>query len=116
MDWLRLIREGGALLGLDLDAGLNVRKYMEDAGFVDIQRWEFPIPYWRNPGASSEVITEHYIGDKWGLYWHMIPRLVEPLHLSEEKIKKLQQDMRRDLQEEVGKEQLFCVTIGRKPT
>jgi len=115
-EWLRLIREGGKLQGLDLDAGLTVQKYMEDAGFVDIQRWEFPIPFWRVPGANSEAMTDHAIGDKWGLYWHMIPRLVAPLNLSQEKIESLRLDMKRDLQEEKGKQQLFCVTIGRKPS
>lgn len=115
-EWLKLIRKGGKLQGLDLDAGLTVKKYMEDAGFVDIQNWEFRIPLWRIPGAESEKMTEHAIGDKWGLYWHMIPRLVAPLDLSQEKIESLRLDMRRDLLEEEGKEQLFCVTIGRKPT
>ncbi|KAF4632503.1 hypothetical protein G7Y89_g5628 [Cudoniella acicularis] len=110
-----LYERGGALQGLDLDAGLTVRKYMEDAGFVDIQRWEFRIPYWRVPGADSEAMTEHLIGDKWGLYWHMIPKLVAPMNFSQEKIDGFRRDMKRDLQEEEGKEQLFCVTIGRKP-
>jgi hypothetical protein len=88
---------------------------MADAGFVDIQTWEFRIPYWRTKGVNSEAMTEHLIDDKWGLYWHMIPRLVEPLKLSKEKVEQLQLDARRDLEEEKGKEQLFCITIGRKP-
>ncbi|TAQ87964.1 hypothetical protein B7494_g3726 [Chlorociboria aeruginascens] len=114
-EWLRCIREGGALQGLDLDAGVHISKYMEDAGFVDVQRWEFAIPYWRTPGADSEAMTEHVVADKWGLYWHMIPRLVERLNLSVDTIERFRRDMGRDLREERGKVQLFYVTIGRKP-
>jgi len=114
-EWLRLERLGGALQGFDMDVGLNVKKYMEDAGFVDIQRKVFRIPFWRIPGAASESLVEHKIGDKWGLYWHMYPKMVAPLNLSQKKIDALRKDMRRDLQEEEGKEQIFCITIGRKP-
>ena len=60
-------------------------------------------------------MTEHLIGDKWGLYWHMIPRLLDGMGYSEEDVEKLRLDMRRDVQEEEGKYQLFCITIGRKP-
>ncbi|KAI9644863.1 hypothetical protein NHQ30_006890 [Ciborinia camelliae] len=115
-EWLRLARQGGALQGLDLDCGLNACKYMEDAGFVDIQTWEFAIPFWRVPNASSELIAEHIIGDKWGLHWHMIPRLVYPLNLEPDKIESLRKDAIKNLQEEEGKQKLFYVTIGRKPT
>lgn len=43
-EWLRAIRAGGLRKGLDLDCGLNIREYMEDAGFVDIRRWEYRVP------------------------------------------------------------------------
>lgn len=115
-EWLRLKRLGGAMQGFDMDVGLNAKKYMEDAGFVDIQRKIFRIPFWRIPGAASESLAEQKIGDKWGLYWHMYPKIVAPLGLSQKKINSLRLDMRRDLQEEFGKEQFFCITIGRKPT
>jgi len=117
-EWLRSIRAGGLRQGLDLDAGLNIRRYMEDAGFVDIQTWDYRIPFWK--AASEErpetrKITEHAIGDPWGLYWHMIPQLLAGMNHSQEHIGRLRMDMRRDLAEEEGKEQLYCVTIGRKP-
>jgi hypothetical protein len=44
----------------------------------------------------------------------MLPRLV-PLNLSQETVERYRMDMRKDLGEEEGKEQMFCVTIGRKP-
>ena len=104
--WLKAIRDGGFRQGLDLDAGSTIEGYMEGAGFVDIQRWEYKIPYWK--GALKEKpearrMTEHAIGDKWGLYWHMIPKLVAPLGARGEVVERFREDMRRDLGEEEGK-------------
>ena len=113
-EWLR----SGVRLGLDLDAGLTIRQYMEEAGFVDVQRWEYRIPYWRTAGQQhpeTRKMTELMIGDKWGLYWHMIPKLLDGMGYSDDDTERLQLDMRKDLREEEGKYQLFCVTIGRKP-
>lgn len=117
-EWLCSLRAGGVQQGLDLDAGLNIQRYMEEAGFVDIQRWKYRVPYWK--GAAKEQpearqMTEHAIGDKWGLYWHMLPKLLEGMKYNQADVERLQGDMRRDLGEEEGKYQLFCVTIGRKP-
>ena len=38
-EWLRLLREGGRRRGLDLEAGITIRRYMEEAGFVDVRKW-----------------------------------------------------------------------------
>ena len=117
-EWLRSIRAGGVRLGLDLDSGFTIRRYMEDAGFVDIQRWEYRIPYWRAAGKEhpeTRKMTEHLIGDRWGLYWHMFPKLLDGMGYSDEDMERLRTEMRKDLQEEEGKYQMFCVTIGRKP-
>ena len=35
-EWLRSIRAGGVRLGLDLDCGRTVCRYMEEVGFVDV--------------------------------------------------------------------------------
>lgn len=117
-EWLRSIRTGGAKQGLDLDAGLNIPRYMEDAGFVDVQTWEHRIPFWRSAAVErpeTKAITEHSIGDPWGLYWHMLPKLLSGMDYTEGDIQRLRTDMRKDLAEEEGKYQKFCVTIGRKP-
>lgn len=34
--WLRAMRRGAEILGLDLDIGLNAKQYLENAGFVDV--------------------------------------------------------------------------------
>ena len=117
-EWLRSIRAGAYRKGLDLDAGLNIRRYMEEAGFVDIQRWEYRVPFWRGAEteqAGARLMAEHAIGDKWGLYWHMLPKLLDGMGYAAQDIERLRFDMRRNLGEEEGKYQLFCVTIGRKP-
>ena len=118
-EWLRSIRAGGVRQGLDLDAGLNIPRYMRDAGFLDIQTWEYRVPYWKAAAKErpeARAMIEHAIGDKWGLYWHMIPKLLAGMNYSQDDIDRLRTDMRRDLGEEEGKERLFCVTIGRKPS
>ena len=117
-EWLRSIRAGGFRKGLDLDAGLNICRYMEEAGFVDIQRWEYRVPFWKGAEtgqAGARLMAEHAIGDKWGLYWHMLPKLLDGMGYGIQDIERLRMDMRRNLGEEEGKYQLFCVTIGRKP-
>ena len=118
-EWLRAIRAGGKRQGLDLDCGRNEPGYMKEAGFVDVQRWEYKSPYWT--GAEKELpgskrMAEHVIGDKWGLYWHMIPKLLKGMEeYGKEDIERLRREMVSDLAEEEGKYQIFCVTIGRKP-
>ena len=117
-EWLRSLRAGGARLGLDMDCGLSIRRYMEEAGFVDVQRWEYQIPYWRGAGEmhpETSKMTEFMVEDKWGLYWHMLPKMMNGMGYSEEDMQRLRLDMRRDLGEEEGKYQVYCVTIGRKP-
>lgn len=117
-EWQRSLRAGGVRLGLDLDAGLNVRRYMEDAGFVDVQRWEYRVPYWRGAQRvhpEARLMAEFAIGDKSGVHWHMLPKLLAGMDYTEEDVQRLRMEMRRDLAEEEGKYRLFYVTIGRKP-
>ena len=60
-------------------------------------------------------MADHGIGVKWGLYWHMLLKLLDGMGYGIQDIERLRMDMRRNLGEEEGKYQLFCVTIGRKP-
>ena len=39
-EWLRAIRAGWKRQGLDLDIGRNNAVHMQEAGFVDVRRWE----------------------------------------------------------------------------
>jgi len=117
-EWLRVLRESAAFQGFDLDAGLNIRKYMEEAGFVDIERHEYRIPFSYNDlkkRPEAKLWMEHNIGDRWGLYWQLIPTMVQNRGYSLEDVERLRMEMRKHVDEEDGKEQVYCVTIGRKP-
>lgn len=120
-EWLRAIRLGGDRKGLDLDCGANVRRYMQEAGFVDIERWEYRVPLWkkvtedRGEQVEARLVADNLIGDKWGLHWHMLPRMLEGMGYGEEGIGRLREEMRVDKRDEEGKYQLFFVTVGRKP-
>ena len=116
-EWLRALRTAGSRKGLDLDCGTNITRYMQDAGFVDIRRWEYQVPIWRDDSRpETKQMAEHMIDDRWGLYWHMLPKMLEDMNYSEKKIDKLRREMRHDMREERGKYQVFSVTVGRKPT
>lgn len=115
-EWLQAIRDGGLRKGLDLDCGTNINSYMEKAGFVDVQRWEYQVPLWRDETRpETRLMTELMIDDRWGLYWHMLPKMLEGMGYDEKAIGKLREEMKWDMRDEEGKYQLFTVTIGRKP-
>lgn len=63
-------------------------------------------------------MTEFMIGDYWGLCWHVLPEMINCMGYSEDDMQRLRLrlEMRRDLDEEEGKYQIYCVTIGRKPS
>ena len=116
--WLRALREVGYRRGLDLDAGLNIPMYMENSGFTDIQTMNLTVPYW--VGAlkmhpEARLALEFHVGDPYGLYWHMIPKMLENMGYDEEQIRQFQLDSQRDCCEEPGKYQTLYITIGRKP-
>ena len=72
------MQASGKRQGLDLDIGRNHARYMEEAGFEDSRWGGYKVPFWK--GAEKEVLgsgrlTEHVVGDQWGLYWHAIPGL-----------------------------------------
>ena len=72
---------------------------------------------------NGKQMAECMVNDKWGLYWHMIPKMCEGLRvegqervgLSEEDVERLRKEMLHDMRDEEGKYQIFSVTVGRKP-
>lgn len=61
-------RVGYITLGLDMDWGLSIRRYVEEAGSVDIRRWEYRIPCWRERGGGRAPGDEEDDGIyDWGL-------------------------------------------------
>ena len=59
-------------------------------------------------------MTDHVIGDKWELYWYVLPKLLDGMEYSQRDIERLGTDLRRDLGEAEGKFRIFCITVGRK--
>lgn len=117
-EWLRALREAAHQKGLDLDAGLNIPKYMEKSGFVDIQTLEFRVPFWWDAlekSPEARLVMEQSIDDPYALYWHMIPKMVEKMGYSQEQVRQFQEDSLRGCSEELGKYQALNITIGRKP-
>lgn len=116
--WLKALRIAGTHKGLDLDAGLNIPKYMEKSGFVDIQTFKFKCPYWRGAietQPEARLIIDFHVGDPYALYWFMIPKMLEGMGYTKEQVRQFQEDAQRDCGEEIGKYQVMHITIGRKP-
>ncbi|KAL8825206.1 MAG: hypothetical protein Q9191_004558 [Dirinaria sp. TL-2023a] len=115
-EWLRAIRAGGLRKGLDLDCGHNIEGYMREVGFVDIEKWEYKVPLWREGIKEEERrLAEHLTDDRWGLYWHMLPRMLEGMGYDDEAIGRLRGEMKKDMRAEEGKWEVFTVTVGKKP-
>ena len=106
-----------------MDGGLNTPRYMEEARFVDVRRREYRITLWRGAEKEqpqTEQITDLWIGDKMGIWWHLLPKLLDGMAYNKMDIERLRMSMRNDTgkeeeEEEEGKFHVFCVNIGRKP-
>ena len=120
-DWLSRLEE--KLEGekdLDFHCGSRAQKWMKDAGFTNIQVFEY---YWPFGGESEPTIE----GREFGLYTtvafpsmmhHMIQRSMADEPPSEEQqqlVERMRAEMRWNVLPEKGKHQIFRVTIGQKP-
>lgn len=113
--WLQAIRKGAKHRGLDVDCGLNLKPYMQAAGFVDIEVLEFRMPFFIDEKRPETHRIARQFTRQWaGLYWHMIARLCEPVGYSESEMRGFQEEMKRCFLEEEGKEQILYVVVGRK--
>ena len=103
----RLGRVRETRLGFDMDAGLDITRYNEDAGFEeDLQTWEFRVPLWRagrNKHAEAMEMAECLIADRWGLYWHLLRKLLDKTKYADVDVEKLRMRARTDMDEEEGK-------------
>ncbi len=116
--WMKALREGAERKGMDLDCGRNIKGYMEDAGFVDVQVLEYRFPWWTEGAEGREEtrkLSEHAINEWWRLWWHLIPKMVDGLGYGKGDIEDLQNDLKERTKAEVGKEMTFYSTFGRKP-
>jgi ubiquinone/menaquinone biosynthesis C-methylase UbiE len=114
--WLKEFRRGAKAKGMDLDCGRNIKKYMVDAGFVDVDAKQFQVPFWEDGDRpETKKMSQLEIDDPDGFWWHAIPRMVEGLGFKDEDVKDMQNAMKRCVAEEEGKYMVFWTTVGRKP-
>lgn len=114
---MKALREAAKRKGMDLDCGRNIKRYMEEAGFVDVQMLEYRFPWWTEGAEGrdeTKKISEHAIREWWGLWWNLIPKMVDGLGYGKEHIEALRNDLKECTKEELGKEMIFYTTFGRK--
>ena len=76
---------------------------MEEAGFVDVRRWEYKVPFCKGlerDMLDSGRMTEHVVGDPLGSLLACDPRLYERSGYEVEKVERMMREMRNDLKEE----------------
>ena len=121
--WLSALREVAKRKDIDLECGRNIKRYMEEAGFIDVQVIEYRFPWCTEDATSSgdgyppeaAKISTHAVENWWKVWWHLIPKWIESLRYGEKEIEDLRKDMKERTKGEPGKETIFYVTIGRKP-
>ncbi|KAI4238395.1 MAG: hypothetical protein LQ349_001142 [Xanthoria aureola] len=121
-EWMRVLRESLAAKGLDPDPQHNARGYMEQAGLVDVQTWEYK---WTvGPWLADKEPRTRLFGEFEGRYMVdplavLLDEMPDRTECSAEKREQLKAEMRKDMQyKKVGERGIyftFTVTTGRKP-
>ena len=99
--WLKILKKAASRKGIDLDCGSNIKGYMERAGFTDVVAREYSVPFggWASDMRPETKRIGQHAGREYGpMYFHL-----------------MQEAAKSDMSEELGKEIVFYVTIGRKP-
>ncbi|KAL8821791.1 MAG: hypothetical protein Q9191_007240 [Dirinaria sp. TL-2023a] len=115
--WVGALEAAAEKKGWDLRCGTNAKKYMQDAGLVDVQTKRYAVPFgtW-NAGNAPETrrMGAHAAREYGVMYWHAIPKMVAGLGFTDEQVQAWKWEAKRTLAQEVGKEIYFYVTVGRK--
>lgn len=116
--WLNAMRRGAAQLGLDLEVGLNARKYLTDAGLVDVQvvKYDVPLGTWMaDAKPETKRLGEHQAPDMAAVFSSSgLPNVTRDLGIGEEEMEALKEECEKCLGGEEGKYFCFYVTNGRK--
>lgn len=115
-EWLKALFLAAQQKGWDLRAGRNIPLYMQEAGLLDISvvTYRVPIGTWLER-LESKRIGEHAAREYGRLYYHAIPKMLQGMGYTKEKIEEFQRSSSVDLAGQEGKELKFYATIGRKP-
>lgn len=122
MEWMRVLRASLEAKGLDPDAGINAEGYLDQAGLVDIQSWEYKwtVGTWL---ADKEPRTRRF-GEFEGREMKeplavLLEELPDRSAYTHEHINSLKKQMLKDMEARAeGKSGIyftFTVTIGRRP-
>ncbi|KAF2084891.1 S-adenosyl-L-methionine-dependent methyltransferase [Saccharata proteae CBS 121410] len=116
-EWLQVMKEAGEARGLDFECGSRVKGRMEEAGFVEVERYEYSWPYGGEWEARPEMqaFGEYVATAMPELFHHAIPKMLEGRGYTDEQVDRWRQQMRHDFRREKGKHWIFYVTVGRKP-
>ncbi|TKA25061.1 hypothetical protein B0A50_06125 [Salinomyces thailandicus] len=117
-DWLTRLRAAAEKRGLYFRCGSRTQRWMEEAGFQDVQvrtyRWPFG-GQWENEECWRDF-GQYVASAMVEMFWHLIPRLMmgRP-ECTAEMVEGMQRDMQRDFAPVEGKHWVFYVSCGRKP-
>lgn len=117
-EWWEAICRAAQQKKWDLDCGRNVKYYMQQAGLVDISVKEYKIPFgtWQaRQRPETKRIGGHAAREYGVTYYHAIPKMLQGMGYSEEKIEGFRKACIEDLGSQEGKYFRFFVTLGRRP-
>ena len=117
-EWLNALFLAAQKKGWDLRCGRNAKEYMQQAGLVDISVKEYRLPMgtWLvGERPETKRIGEHSAREYGMLYYFAIPKMLQGMGYTEEKIEQFRRMSGKDLAGQEGKEGRFYATIGRKP-
>ena len=116
--WFQALCGAAEKKGWDLRCGKHVKKYMEQAGLVEVQviRYRVPIGTWLvGEKPETKRIGEQAAREYGQMYQHATPKILDGMNYSAAKIEGFRAECVRDFAEQDGKELYFWVTIGKKP-
>ncbi|KAI4104261.1 MAG: hypothetical protein LQ339_003880 [Xanthoria mediterranea] len=117
-EWMQALFAAGEQKGWDLRCGRNIKGYMEQAGLVDVsvQEYRLPMGDWlARERPETRRIGQHAAREYGMLYYHAIPKMLQGMGYTEEKMEELSVMCTKDWAGQEGKEMRFYATVGRKP-
>ncbi|KAL8987746.1 MAG: hypothetical protein Q9169_008657 [Polycauliona sp. 2 TL-2023] len=115
-EWLKALYVVAERKGWDLRCGKNIKKYMEEAGLVDVSVVVYRVPLgpWMEKPETKRIGT-HLGKEQSTLFYHAMPKALQGMGYTKEKVEELRNRSSMDTAPLEGKEMRFYVTFGRKP-
>lgn len=102
--------------GMDLHCGSKVKDWMNDAGFVDVQTFEYSWPWDAEAQTTPEMraMADYSARELPDALYHMLERAMGE-GADPNEVAQLQAELKQTLVVQKGMHKIFYVTIGRKP-